>query len=121
MVLPEVRESGYLTRAGESVRASCKGWPVALSFVRRAWPVEASRHAQGEVRAEIMTCLREIWTELDANDPVSFPPLDKPVLLAEKGGQYRGWYHFRSTKQRDYVCRTYSYTHWRGELMVDFP
>lgn len=68
-----------------------------------------------------MADLREIWTEIDLMDEASFPPLNRPVLLAEKDGDYRGWFIFRSVKQRRFTCQNHAYTHWRGELSVDNP
>lgn len=65
--------------------------------------------------------LREIWTHMNTMDESTLPPLNKPVMLAEKGSERRQWFIFRTVKARRFTCTTSSFTHWRGELMVDFP
>lgn len=68
-----------------------------------------------------MNDLSEIWTAIDLMDERTFPPLKKRVLMAEKDGDRSGWYKFSAVNQRRFACANLGFTHWRGELKVDFP
>ncbi len=62
------------------------------------------------------------WTAIEPGKSETMPPINEPVLMVRAKREFlRQWHKFLTPEHRAYTIGKHFYTHWRREMMSDFP